>query len=462
MEKLLRHIFSFAGEYDMLPEGSLILCAVSGGADSICLLHILSSEAKSRGYSVAAAHFNHRLRGAEADTDEEFVRAFCAQRGIPFYSGSGDVAGESRRRRAGLEETARRLRYAFLDETARELGAARIATAHTADDNAETLLMHLLRGSGLSGLSGIPPVRGSIVRPLLRTTRREILDYLEQHGLPHREDSSNADTRFTRNWVRHTVLPLLRGKNPAVTEALSRTAELLRADDRCLYRMAEAALSSVRMESGQLSLPAKALALLPDPVASRAVLLLLERTGRGRGDITAAHVAAVLELARTKGPSASLSLPRGVILRRVYSELVFCPEPSEPQTFSPTALNRSGLTSLMDGKWEIFCAPADKNQEYCNSPDTFYIKCDMIKESLLLRPRQSGDRIALIGRQGSRSLKRLMIDAKIPLWERGSLPVLADGGQVAAAAGFGVDRRYRALTGEEALLIKIKGDIRHG
>ena len=238
---------TLAMEYDMLPRGGRVLCAVSGGADSVYLLHRLWLLRDTLGFTLVAAHYNHCLRGAESDRDEAFVRDFAArwcgpQRiagpegeytlpAVELAVGRGDVAGEAARQGRGLEETARDMRYAFLRQTAQRLGCDRIATAHTADDNAETLLLHLIRGTGLQGMAGIAPRRGDLVRPMLTTTRREVEDYLGLYRLPHVEDSSNADERFTRNRIRRQVMPLLEELNPGFVRRMADTTRYLRADN---------------------------------------------------------------------------------------------------------------------------------------------------------------------------------------------------------------------------------------
>ena len=215
-------------EFRLIPPGSTVLCAVSGGADSVCLLHRLWRLRRELGFQLAAAHFDHRLRGEESAQDLEFVREFvslCCGRDrvlqadgtwtqlppVELFTGSGDVAAQARAAGRGIEETAREMRYAFLRETARQAGAQYIATAHTANDNGETILLHLARGTGLRGLCGIAPKSGDLIRPLLTTGRGEIEDYLRFRGLPWREDPSNREDVYARNRVRHQVLPQLEG-----------------------------------------------------------------------------------------------------------------------------------------------------------------------------------------------------------------------------------------------------------
>ena len=196
-----------------LPSGR-VLCAVSGGADSVCLLHSCLRLARGGDTTVCAAHYNHCLRGGESDRDERFVRSLCASLGVELRVGRGDVAAYARGRGMGTEEAARELRYAFLEEAADELGCGYILTAHNADDNAETMLMALVRGSGPRGLAGIPPRRGRILRPMLGATRAEIEAYLAENGLEHVEDSTNECTDYTRNRIRKLCMPVLREINP--------------------------------------------------------------------------------------------------------------------------------------------------------------------------------------------------------------------------------------------------------
>ena len=208
IDPLVRQVRAFCGKHDMLPQGGTVLCAVSGGRDSMALLHLLGVLGAEEGFQVAAAHFNHRLRPA-ADRDEAFVRSWCAGRGIPLFCGSGDVSAFARETGRSVEDAARELRYRFLEEAAEDLGADRIAAAHHREDNAETVLLHLLRGAALQGLGGIPPVRGRIVRPLLETAREDIDQYIRRHSIPFVEDETNSDTAFTRNRLRLEVLPVL-------------------------------------------------------------------------------------------------------------------------------------------------------------------------------------------------------------------------------------------------------------
>ena len=224
----------FCREKDMLPPaGGVMLCAVSGGRDSMALLSFLEQLAAEKGFILHAAHYNHMLRPT-ADRDEDFVRLWCADRHIPLACGTCDVRAWAREQGASLEDAARTLRYRFLEETADRVGAQRIATAHHVQDNAETVLLHLLRGTGLRGLGGIAPVRGRVVRPFLETDRRDIDAYVEENNIPYVEDESNADITFARNRLRIEVMPLLEKLAPGSTARIAGAAAILREEENHL------------------------------------------------------------------------------------------------------------------------------------------------------------------------------------------------------------------------------------
>lgn len=404
-------------EYNMLPPGSSVLCAVSGGADSVCLLHWL---AQREDISLTAAHFNHQLRGDESDGDEAFVRALCEEWDIPLAVGRGDVLAFARREKRSVEEAARTLRYTFLYRAAEERSCGRIAVAHNADDNAETLLLHLLRGSGLNGLAGISPKLHKIERPLLTTSRQEIEDYLAQNRLPHVEDSSNADDAYTRNRVRHQLLPLMEELNPGFVRRLSSAIPRLRADNDCLNTQAWQLFRQARRRGEDLVIPASAILQAPEPVGARAVRRLLAEAAEGDWDCSAAHIEAVLSLCRSDEPSARVSLPRQLTVRREYGDLIFThdPDPEPLEQFEPAI----GNNPIPGTEW------------------TLRLEGDPWS-GLVVRSRQTGDEITLSGRP-RRSLKKLFIDQKVPRRERDTIPVLADGDGVLAVAGFGANTAH--------------------
>ena len=430
-------------EYHLLPKGGHVLCAVSGGADSVCLLHWLSGLRNEYGFELTAAHYNHQLRGEQSLRDQEFVRSFVGRccPGVELVVGSGDVAGQAQKAGAGIEETAREMRYAFLHQVARQVGADVIATAHNAEDNAETMLLHLMRGSGLRGLTGIRPRRDELVRPFLTTRRRDIEAYLRIYGLPHVEDGSNADERFARNRVRRQLLPVLEDMQPQFISHMGKTARMLAQDEEYLTQQARRALGEVEEIDSGLRICAADIAGQPDAISVRMVRLLLDRLNADGGKCTAQHLLNVVSLCRSDDPSARISLPGGQLARRVYDRLELVMEES-PEPWGEKMLSLPGTLTL---PWGTITAEHGVYEGQEQTPIDFYLAGN---DAITVRSRRTGDRLERPGRPG-RSLKKIFIDEKIPQHVRDMLPVLEQDGRVAAVAGLGPDRAFLPETGQK-------------
>ena len=443
---LPERVLEYITEHVLFGTGDTVLCALSGGADSVCMLHVLLE----LGYSVDAAHYNHRLRGDESDGDESFVRELCAALGVRLTVGSGDVAAYALEGSMGTEEAARELRYAFLERTAAELGIAVIATAHNAGDNAETMLFNLARGSGTRGLAGIPPLRilpGEtelrIVRPLLCTTRDEIERWLDERGIAHVEDSSNASDAYSRNRIRHRVLPPLRELNREFERHALSAAEYLREDDEYLTALA-ANFIAEHLADG--ALPREELAALPNPLFVR---VLRSFTGILLGGT---HVTAIRRLLVSEKAHGELHLPE-TRLRISYSELrIAAPD----ELLNPGDLDNKGsipetvvdletITHIPGTNFHLSCNFIEKCSEIHKSFNNLYFQSKSICGTVKCRSRKVGDTLRLAGRR-SRSLKKLFSEAKIPPEARDNVPVLADEQGVIAVLGFGVAERCSAYT----------------
>ncbi len=423
----------------LIPAGSRVLCAVSGGADSMCLLHWLRSLGDAE---VFAAHFEHGLRGEESLRDAAFVEQYCRERDIPFVMERGEVPAYAKERGLGLEEAARELRYAFLERQAERLGCDRIATAHNADDNAETMLLNLCRGSGALGLGGIPPRRDRLVRPLLGCTRAEIEAYLLEQGIPHVEDSSNGSDAYRRNQLRHRVTPVLRELNPRFAQAAGRTAALLRRDEDCLDGLAA---DFVREHFNGRSLPLDALRSLHPALSSRVLRRLCPRS------LTLEHTEAALSFCAGEG-RAYLDLP-GLRLRREQGRLYFAPEEAvtlperELRAGTPVEIPEAGLALRV----ERLAFPGEIHVLF----NTYYLKCENICGKVLCTGRRPGDRYHPQGRGCGKSLHDLFRDAGLTREQRDRTAVLRDDKGILAVFGFPADERAKPQPGDDCLCIQI-------
>ena len=405
---MLNKLRAFLKEQALLSPGDKVIAAVSGGADSVAMLFALYLLRDELGITLEAAHFNHHLRGAESDRDEAFVTDFCGRYCIPLHLGSGRIVSGKK----GLEAAARDARYAFL----RRL-PGKVATAHTADDNAETVLMRLIRGTGLKGLGAIAPVSGNVIRPMLTVTRDDVEAFLEEYALPHVEDSSNAEDDFLRNRIRHGILPLMRAENPRIGENLSAMALLLRQDEACLQAMIP-----------EEQMPDVSRLKAMEPALRRRTL---ERFLKAQGvrEPEQIHILQAEQLLYHWSPSAAMQFPGGVTIGRQYDSLVRLEcAPELPET----RLSVPGETCI-GGKRFVSEYTTDLEER----PDSVLV-CPV--GALTVRSRRSGDTMRLPG--GTRSLKKMYIDRKIPASQRAAVPVLADDRGVLAVFGIGTDIRF--------------------
>ena len=401
--------------YEMVKPGDTVICAVSGGADSMALLWGLWLLKEKLGITVEAAHYNHNLRGAESKRDAEFVAKFCDFHDIKLHLGSGEVVPGPK----GLEAAAREARYAFLKSL-----PGIIATAHTADDNAETVLLHLIRGSGLRGLGGVTPKTDRLIRPMLDVTRAQVEEFLNENYIRHVEDSSNGSDAFLRNRLRHHVMPLLRAENPSIAAGLSAAAQRIREDAQLL--------DSLAWELDRTDVTA--LREAPGPLRRRAIEGLLRENGFP--EPSAEHIRQAEAVVFSEKPSARASFG-GVTLRRSYDRLTV----EREQIILPTrALPAEGVTALPEIGMAVRTTKVDGPGENIISP----------AGQMVVRSRRSGDSLTTKG--GTKSLKKRFIDRKIPQWERSAVPVIADEQGVLAVMGFGPDEKRR--TGETYIRIE--------
>ena len=447
----------------MVELGDGVLVGLSGGADSVGLLLVLWKLRETFQISLRALHVHHGLRGAEADRDAAFSRMLCERLEIPFYEFRIDAAKEALDRKCSVEEAGRQARYRLYEETAlawekemypdltsenaerKEAAAARvhIATAHHADDNAETVLFNLFRGSGLTGLSGIAPVRGRIIRPLLWAQRSEIQTWLLQQGQDWVEDSTNQESEYSRNWLRNELLP-------AVEERLN--AQAVRHIDQAgrRIRQADAYLEEVAEEWLQKHAPdgkadAGALAEQAEIVQGYIVRRLFLKSKMPLRDVTETHVQAVRELLY-QGTGKSISLPHGFRAVNIYGFL-------EVRPLSHPGERKGGLLPGIQNEnlLQMHTFPCENGDEFPKNQYTKWFDYDKINVGLSIRYRKNGDYLTLSG-GGKKKLRRYMIDEKIPENERDRIPVLADGDHVLWVVGYRISDYYKITDETEHIL----------
>ena len=413
---MLNKLERFVRRYNMVSPGDRVICAVSGGADSVALLFAMYLLKEKWRITLEAAHFNHHLRGEESDRDETFVKDFCQRFDILLHLGGGQIVPGKK----GLEAAARDARYAFLNAL-----PGKIATAHTADDNAETVLMHLVRGTGLKGLGAIAPINGKLFRPMLGLTRQDVEDFLLEYHLPHIEDSSNQSDQFLRNRIRRQVMPLLKAENPSLAENLSATALRLRQDEAALDRLASDHADATVTELRSM-----------EPAVRNRVLEKFLKAG-GVREPEAEHIALAEALVFSNKPSAIAAFPGNVTVGRNYDRLTVI-DPAAP--LAPVDLACPGVTDLPQLGLRVVCEPATGQPV---GKDAFTV---FISGTPVIRSRMAGDAMRFPG--GTKPLKKWFIDEKIPAFRRNQIPVIADDDGILGIYGGGAN--LNRLTGPGA------------
>ncbi len=477
-------------QHALISRSEKILVAVSGGPDSLTLLHLLLALRDEWQLQLHVAHLNHQLRGAESNTDADFVAQLAREWNLPATVELRDVAAYARERKLSIEEAAREMRYAFLVEVAKRVGAHSIAVAHTRDDQAETVLMHLLRGSGLGGLRGmlyksqIPNSKPQIyqprnellitnyelqiIRPLLDVTRTEIESYCKQNSLTPRFDRSNLDTTLFRNRLRHEVLPYLESLNPRFREILSHTSRSISDDYNYLESQARVAyLQVARTIIGGITFNREAWRQLHPALQRMTLRIAIQHLRSDLRNIDWAHIEDARRIVLDNGTGAVAILPHGLRLTVGYDEFIVGNEQSELPMSDVPQLNvecvpvpERGVVNLPGLGWVLEVAKADPHSFQLPSRErgwgrgwTALLDAQKIAGQLFLRRRRAGDRFQPAGMNGhSKSLHEFMIDEKIPRVERDGLPLLMDNEKILWVCGYRVDERVRVTDATREVL----------
>ena len=418
-------------KYHMFPRNAKIVVGLSGGADSVALLHVLCSLEKE--WNIIAVHVHHGLRGEEADRDAAFAEKFCEALGVPCIVRKYDVRAEVKARKLGEEETGRLLRYEAFREVAGEDGY--ISVAHHRKDQAETVLMRLCRGTGLTGLVGMSPVNGNICRPLLFCSRQEIEQYCKENGLNWQEDATNQEETYTRNKLRLRVLPLLEEIHPKAVEHISETAELLALEEDFLEQQASACYEAVKLNGTEVALDRKKLCELHPAMKKRVLRKAMAEFCSA--DVSQVQIEALEDLLQ-KETGKSRDFLEGIHAENRYDALVFSVKKEKPAGYQ-VALPL-GETVLIPGMGLNIMAWTGEKEELLPE-DTKCFDFDKVKGELSCRTRRTGDFISL--KNGRKKIKDLFIDKKIPREEREIFPLIAVGEEVLWAVGLRASERHQ-------------------
>ena len=495
----------FIREHHLISSQQKLLVAVSGGPDSVCLLHILVKLRGELDIKLYVAHLNHQLRGAESEADAHYVSDLAHRLGIPATIEQRDVRAYQARARLSLEEAAREVRYTFLVEVAKSIGASQVAIGHTTDDHIETILMHLIRGTGTTGLRGLQPCtewqstqsrhKLITIRPLLPISRQETADYCHHHQLMPRIDASNLSLSPLRNRIRHQLLPLLKSYNPRVAEALLRTARIVDDDLAFINKESAQLWDEVAQEEGNIIiLDKKRFLELPSALKRHLLRTAIEKLLGNLKDIETRHIEAIVA-ALTKPAGKRISLPGGLTFSIEYNRYLLGPDPAALSPFpilgaefelklpgktllpgwriEVTIIDReqmieepkdSTAKSFIEGRlkgrspFNNYSSPSPskergiKGVRLINNLFTAYFDFDKTGDKLVVRSRQSGDRFQPLGMSQPKKLGEFMIDSKIPSAWRQRVPIVYSPKHILWVVGWRIDERVKVTENTKQIL----------
>ena len=440
-------VFSYIEKYNMIEAGSQVIVGISGGGDSVCLLFLLSKYQKRRPFHLLGIHVNHGIRGQEALRDQEYAKKLCERLGVPFTVYTYSVPAIAQQEKRSLEEAGRMVRRRAFEEKAASLGKkAVIALAHHENDNAETVLHNLIRGTKAAGMGGIRPIQEigegvAYIRPLLKVTREEIETYLRQQKIPWMIDSTNQELEYTRNRIRHRIIPEMEKINPKAVSHIAQAADTFQAIEEYLNGQADMLYREYVEQRENGYWIRKELFLEKELMQSYVIRMVLERAADKKQDLTAFHVESILSLGKGR-TGASVSLPGGVLASQVYGDLY-------------VRLPDSGEAPLKELELEIF---PWENQQIPEKTYTKWFDYDKIKSSLEIRHRKPGDFLTITDTGGRKKIKDYFIDCKIPREEREKLTLLAEGSHILWVVGYRISQYYKVTSQTKTVLkVHVKG-----
>jgi tRNA(Ile)-lysidine synthase len=444
-------------KYSMLSGGEKILIGLSGGPDSVCLFHVLNNMKDKFALDLNATYIDHGLRPGETDMEIAFCKKLCENLNIPFVTKSIDVKTYAREQKMNMQEAARQLRYKIFDEVSYEINARKIALGHTADDQAETLLMRLFRGSGPTGLSGIPPVRKNIIRPLIEIERKEIERFLDDLKIDFITDSSNTKKDYLRNKIRLSLVPMIKEFNPDITKTLSKTASIFRDEEKYFEILVTKTLMKLisRKTDSRVELFLTPFEIMDKAIIRRVLRRVIDET-RGLRGISFIHIEDIIDLIKNGRPGDRIYLPGGIRVIKEYSTLNLTSEP--PVILNTYNLTVPGETVLKEAGVLIkasvteapFEASASRPQAYSALFDA-----DKLILPLIARPRKNGDFFFPLGFGKRKKLQDFFVDEKVPRDERGRIPLITSEEDIIWVLGYRGDERFK-ITEETKKAIKLE------
>ena len=462
---MVKKVKEYIDKYHMIAPGDVVVIGVSGGADSVCLLLMLRQIQQEIPFRIAIVHVNHGIR-EDAGEDAAYVRRLAEQAEIPFYLVEEDVENYAREHHLSVEEAGRLIRYqAFAEVLKQESqgGNGKIAVAHNQNDRAETMLFHLFRGSGLNGLGSIKPVRGQIIRPILCLSREEIERYLSQKGISYCTDSTNAKEIYTRNKIRHRILPVAESICEGATEHMTEAADVI-TEAYDYIRMSAKVFcdTNVISENEQIRIPVKPFMEVHSVVQKEIIYQCLMNVAKSGYNITGTHIRDIYSLFVQTG-NRSIMLPHGLLAKREYEVIVFthimCQE-TDMQTMHVDITGECDVEIPGLGLVEIRIFPYEKSKNIPQKTYTKWFDYDRIVKSLVFRTREIGDYLTINEELSRKSLKSYMIQEKIPKANRNQMYVLADGNHILWVPGYRMSACYKVNEQTKTILqiqVKRKG-----
>ncbi len=432
----------------MLTQGEKVVLGVSGGADSIALLYSLN-ELIEYGLDLIVAHLNHGIRGEEAKRDAEFVKETARKLGLTYVYGEVDTLEYKEEHGLSLEDAARTLRYKFFDQVLSKHYATKLATAHTLDDQAETVLMRLIRGSGSRGLSGIPPVSNHIVRPLIETSRSEIEEYLRGKGVKWVEDSTNVSDEFLRNKIRSELVPVLESYNPQIKETLSRTADILRSEDEFVTKEAIKHFESTfKLNGSELVGDLNNYSSIDKSLRFSLLRAAIEKISSLK-NISSIHIVSADDFLLSDTTSGEVELPGGNIVVKGYDSFLVTKKSELDREFS-YLIQSEGKWGFPELEVEVSTVKSDTLDE--NDESVAYFDSDSVEFPIEVRNYNPGDRFCPLGMRDSKKLQDYFTDIKLPKFLRSRVPIFCTGGEIMWLGGIRIDNRFKVIDRENALL----------